>query len=64
MPRVLFVSTKTTNKCRALTLAVVCRTLFNVTDITNSKAEPHIKAVRRVLGESLKVNTANWILSP
>ena len=33
-------------------------TLFNITDITNSLAEPHFKATRWVLGELLKVNTA------
>ena len=36
-------------------------TLFNVTDITNSLAEPHFKATRWVTGELLKVNTANWL---
>ena len=35
-------------------------TLFNVTDITNSLAEPHFKATRWVIGELLKVNIANW----
>ena len=33
----------------------------NVTDITNSQAESHLKATRRVRGELLKVNTANWL---
>ena len=47
----------------APTLAVVCRTLSNVTDITNSRAEPYFKSTRRLLGELLKVNTANWQLS-
>ena len=46
------------------TLAVVCRTPFNVTDITNSRVEPHFKATRRVIGELLKVNTANWLAFP
>ena len=55
---------KSTSKCREPTLAVVCRTLFNVTDTTNSQAEPHFKATRRVLGELLKVNTANWLAFP
>ena len=36
-------------------------TLFNVTDITNSLAEPHFKATRWIIGELLKVNTAKWI---
>ena len=35
--------------------------LFNITDITNSLAEPHFKATRWVIGELLKVNTANWL---
>ena len=39
-------------------------TLFNVTDITNSQAEPHFKATRWVIGELLKVNTANWLAFP
>ena len=39
-------------------------TLFNVTDITNSLAEPHFKATRWVIGELLKVNTANWLAYP
>ena len=39
-------------------------TLFNVTDITNSLAEPHFKATRWVIGELLKVNTANWLAFP
>ena len=39
-------------------------TLFNVTDITNSLAEPHFNATRWVIGELLKVNTANWIALP
>ena len=39
-------------------------TLFNVTDITNSLAEPHFKATRWVIGELLKVNTANWPAFP
>ena len=34
-------------------------TLFNITDITNFLVEPHFKATRRVIGELLKVNTAN-----
>ena len=38
--------------------------LFNVTDITNSLAEPHFKATRWVIGELLKFNTTNWQLSP
>ena len=38
--------------------------LFSVTDITNSQAEPHFKATRRVVGELLKVNTANWLAFP
>ena len=37
--------------------------LFNVTDITNSQAEPHSKATRWVIGELLKVNTANLLAS-
>ena len=45
---------------KALTLAVVCRTLFSVIDITNSQAEQHFKATRRVIGEILRVNTSNW----
>ena len=39
-------------------------TLFNITDITNSLAEPHFKATRWVIGELLKFNTANWRVSP
>ena len=39
-------------------------TLFNVTDITNSLAEPHSKATRWIIGELLKVNTANWLAFP
>ena len=35
-------------------------TLFYITDITNSRAEPHFKASKRVIGELLKINTANW----
>ena len=38
--------------------------LFNVTDITNSLAELHFKATRWVIGELLKVNTANWLAFP
>ena len=33
--------------------------LFNITDITYSLAEPHFKATRWVISESLKFNTAN-----
>ena len=39
-------------------------TLFNITDITNSPAEPHFKATWWVLGELLKFNTVNWQASP
>ena len=39
-------------------------TLFNVTDITNSLAEPDFKATRWVIGELLKINTANWLAFP
>ena len=39
-------------------------TLFNITDITKSPAEPHFKATMWILGELLKFNTANWQLSP
>ena len=39
-------------------------TLFNVTDITNSLAELHFKAIRWIIGELLKVNTANWLAFP
>ena len=39
-------------------------TLSNVTDITNSLAQPHFKATRWVIGELLKVNTANWLAFP
>ena len=39
-------------------------TLFNITDITNSLAEPHFKATRWVIGELLKFNTANWLAFP
>ena len=39
-------------------------TLFNVTDITNSLAEPHFKANRWVVCELLKVDTANWPAFP
>ena len=41
-------------------VGVVCLTLFSVTDITNSQAEPHSKATGRVIGELLSVNKANW----
>ena len=34
-------------------------TLFNITDITNSLAETHFKATRKVIDELLKVNTAH-----
>ena len=37
-------------------------TLFNITDITNSLAESHF--TRWVIGELLKVNTANWLALP
>ena len=36
---------------QAQTLAVVCRTQFNVTDTSNSQAEPHFKATGQVIGE-------------
>ena len=39
-------------------------TLFNITDITNSQAEPHFKATRWILGKLLKFNTANWLAFP
>ena len=39
-------------------------TLFSITNITNSLAEPHFKATRQVIGELLKVNTANWLALP
>ena len=39
-------------------------TPFNVTDITNSLDEPPFKAPRWVIGELLKVNTANWLAFP
>ena len=55
---------KSTSETRAQTLAVVWWMLFSVTDITNSQAEPHFKATRRVLGELLKVNMANWLAFP
>ena len=44
---------------------VVCGlpTLFNITDITISLAEPHFKATRRDLGELLKFNTAKLVAS-
>ena len=35
--------------------------LFDITDIAKSLAELHFKATRRVIGELLKVNTANWL---
>ena len=37
---------KSTNYSRTQMLAVVCRTLFNVTYITDCLAEPHFKATR------------------
>ena len=37
-------------------------TLFSITDITNSLAEPHFKASRWVIDELLKFNTANWLV--
>ena len=36
-------------------------TLLNVTDIINSLAESYFKATMWVIGELLKVNTANWL---
>ena len=39
-------------------------TLFDITYITNSLAEPHFKATRWVIGELLKVSTANWLALP
>ena len=39
-------------------------TLFNITDITKSLAEAHFKATRWVIGELLKVNTANLLAFP
>ena len=39
-------------------------TLFNITDITNSLAEPHFKTSRWVIGELLKFHTANWLAFP
>ena len=39
-------------------------TLFYITDITYSLAEPHFKATRWVIDELLKFNTANWLASP
>ena len=39
-------------------------TLLNFTDITNPLAESLFKATRWVLGELLKVNTANWLAFP
>ena len=38
--------------------------LFNITDITNSLAEPHFKPTRWVLGELLKFNAANRLAFP
>ena len=52
--RVLFIPTKSTSSHRAQTLVVVCQMLLSVTDITNSWAEPHFKATRRVIGEIIK----------
>ena len=40
---------------------VVWWTLFKVTDITNSQAEPHFKATGIIIGEILRVNIANWL---
>ena len=59
--RVLFIPSKSTSKCRAQMLAVVCQMLLNVTDIINFLVEPHFKATRWVIGELLKVNTAKWL---
>ena len=39
-------------------------TIFNITDITNSLAEQHFKAISWVIGELLKFNTANWLAFP
>ena len=39
-------------------------TLFDVTDITNSLAEPHFKTTMWVIGELSKFNTANWPAFP
>ena len=39
-------------------------TLFDITDITNSLAEPHFKDTRWIIGELLKFNTANWLAFP
>ena len=38
-------------------------TLFDITDITNSLAEPQFKAFRLVIAELFKFNTANWLAS-
>ena len=38
--------------------------LFNITDLTNSIAEPYFKATRWVICELLKFNTANWLAFP
>ena len=62
--RVLFLLTKSTSQHRAQTLAVVWRVLFSVTDITNSPAEPHLKATRRIIGDQIKLNTANRLHFP
>ena len=39
-------------------------TPFNITDITNSLAEPLFKATRWVIGELLEFNMANWRAFP
>ena len=38
--------------------------LFNITDITNSRAETHFKATKWDIGELLKFSTANWLAFP
>ena len=39
-------------------------TLSNITDITNSLAEPHFKTTKLVISELLKFSTANWLAFP
>ena len=38
--------------------------LFNITNITDTLAEPQFKASWWVIGELLRVNTTNWVVFP
>ena len=44
--------------------AVVCQTLFSISDTTNSQAETHFKDSGRDISELLRVNIPNWLTCP